>query len=242
MMPEPTVTERVNVIRRRIAEACHRCGRDPGEITLLGASKSQPLERMQEAWSAGVRVFGENRVQEALAKMPNLPGEIDWHLIGPLQTNKVKKVVPRFSTVHSIDRIKLARALDKEARKSDRRIDGLLEVNLGAEESKHGFLPDELPGVVEELTSLQAVRWIGLMAIPPFESELEAMRPWFQRLRQLRDELCPVLGWEGGPGCLSMGMSLDFEVAIEEGATHVRIGTELFGPREARPRGSADLG
>lgn len=235
MTTEPTVAERVSGIRRRIAEACDRCSRDPGKITLLGASKSQPLERLQEAWSAGVTVFGENRVQEAMAKMASLPGEIDWHLIGPLQTNKVKKVVPRFSTVHSIDRIKLAIALDKEAQQVDRVIEGFLEVNLGAEETKHGFLPDDLPHAAEQLASLAAVRLIGLMAIPPVESEPEAIRAWFRQLRELRDDLSPTLGWQDSPGGLSMGMSQDFEIAIEEGATHVRIGTALFGPREARP-------
>jgi pyridoxal phosphate enzyme (YggS family) len=234
MTSEPTVTERVEQIRRRIAEACSRSGRNPGEITLLGASKSQPVERMRQAWSAGVTVFGENRVQEALGKMPALPREIDWHLIGPLQTNKVKKVVPRFSTVHSVDRIKLANVLETEARKVDRVIDGFLEVNLGGEETKHGFLPDELPAAAEQLTSLQSIRWIGLMGIPPFESDPGAMRAWFRRLRQLRDDLRPVLGWQGAAGCLSMGMSQDFEIAIEEGATHVRIGTDLFGPRMDR--------
>ena len=153
MTTEPTVTERVDGIRQRIAEACDRCGRDPGQVVLLGASKSQPLGRMLEAWSAGVTVFGENRVQEAMAKMPCLPEEVDWHLIGPLQTNKVKKVVPHFSTVHSIDRIKLARALDQEAQRIDRIVDGFLEVNLGAEETKHGFLPDDLPQAAELLAS-----------------------------------------------------------------------------------------
>jgi len=235
MNTEPTVAERVTDIRRRIVEACDRCSRDPEEITLLGASKSQPLERLQEAWSAGVTVFGENRVQEALAKMASLPGEIEWHLIGPLQTNKVKKVVPRFSTVHAIDRIKLAHALDKEARRSERTIDGFLEVNLGGEETKHGFQPDDVVNVAEQLTALQSVRLVGLMAIPPVESEETAIRGWFRQLRSLRDALRPKLGWQESEGYLSMGMSQDFEVAIEEGATHVRIGTALFGPREMRP-------
>lgn len=235
MTTAPAVADRVRGIRQRIAAACERCGRDPAEVTLLGASKSQPLERMQEAWSAGVTVFGENRVQEALAKMPDLPAAIDWHLIGPLQTNKVKKVVPRFSTVHAIDRIKLALALDKEAQRSERTIDGFLEVNLGGEETKHGFQPDDVVNVAEQLTALQSVRLVGLMAIPPVESEEVAIRSWFRQLRSLRDTLRPRLGWQESEGYLSMGMSQDFEVAIEEGATHVRIGTALFGPREMRP-------
>lgn len=234
MTTEPTVTERVGDIRQRIADACDRCGRDPGEVVLLGASKSQSLERMRRAWSAGVTVFGENRVQEAMAKIPELPEEVDWHLIGPLQTNKVKKVVPHFSTVHSIDRIKLANSLDKEAHKVDRIVEGFLEVNLGAEETKHGFLPHDLPQAAELLASLQSVRLVGLMAIPPLESDPEAIRAWFRQLRRFRDDLRPTLGWQGTAGCLSMGMSQDFEIAIEEGATHVRVGTALFGPREAR--------
>jgi len=235
MTTVPTVADRVRGIRQRIAAACDRCGRDPAEVTLLGASKSQPLERMQEAWAAGVEVFGENRVQEALAKMPSLPAGIDWHLIGPLQTNKVKKVVPRFSTVHAIDRIKLAHALDKEAQRSERTIDGFLEVNLGGEETKHGFQPDDVVNAAEQLAALQSVRLVGLMAIPPVESEEAAIRGWFRQLRSLRDALRPRLGWQESDGYLSMGMSQDFEVAIEEGATHVRIGTALFGPREMRP-------
>ena len=234
MTAEPSVTDRVRAIRRRIGEACNRCGRDPSEITLLGASKSQPIARMQEACAAGIVVFGENRVQEALAKMPEMPEMVEWHLIGPLQTNKVNKVVPRFSTIHSIDRIKLAAALEKAAQKTDRVIDGFLEVNLGAEETKHGFLADELQPAAKHLASLQSVRLIGLMAIPPYETDPDSVREWFRQLRRLRDELRPVLGWQGSPGCLSMGMSQDFEIAIEEGATHVRIGTDLFGPREAR--------
>lgn len=234
MTKEPTVGDRVDSIRRRISEACDRCGREPEQVVLLGASKSQPLERMLEAWSAGVTVFGENRVQEAMAKMTDLPEEVDWHLIGPLQTNKVKKVVPHFSTVHSIDRIKLAKALDQEAQRGNRIVEGFLEVNLGAEETKHGFLPEDLPLAAEVLASLGAVRLIGLMAIPPQETEPEAIRRWFRLLRRLRDDLRPTLGWQGSPGCLSMGMSQDFEIAVEEGATHVRVGTALFGPREAR--------
>ena len=235
MTTVPAVADRVRGIRQRIAETCDRCGRDPAEVTLLGASKSQPLERMQEAWAAGVKVFGENRVQEALAKMPSLPAGIDWHLIGPLQTNKVKKVVPRFSTVHAIDRIKLAHALDKEAQRSERTIDGFLEVNLGGEETKHGFQPDDVVNAAEQLAALQSVHLVGLMAIPPVESEEAAIRGWFRQLRSLRDALRPRLGWQESDGYLSMGMSQDFEVAIEEGATHVRIGTALFGPREMRP-------
>lgn len=220
-------------IRRRIAVACRKSGRRPEEITILGASKSQPVERLSWAWQAGLRVFGENRVQEAIAKIALLPAEARWHLIGPLQSNKVKKAVPCFEAVHSIDRLKIARALDREAAASGRSMLGFLEVNLAAEATKHGFAPADLPRQIEPLRDLQALRIIGLMALPPFEKDPEDSRPWFRRLRQLRDELCSHPGWSDCAGYLSMGMSLDYHVAIEEGATHVRIGTALFGPRDS---------
>jgi pyridoxal phosphate enzyme (YggS family) len=153
-------------------------------------------------------------------------------LIGPLQTNKAKKIVPAFAAVHSIDRLKIARVLDKEAAKLEQTLTGFLEINLAAEESKHGFLPAALPGQLEELAGLEHLRIVGLMAIPPFEADPQASRAWFRQLRDLRDQICSLEGWSDCPGMLSMGMSHDYDVAIEEGATHVRIGTSLFGPRE----------
>ncbi len=222
---------RVAAIRRRIGEACERCGRDPGEVTLVGASKSQPPERLEAAWQAGVRVFGENRVQEALAKIPALPAAAEWHLIGPLQSNKVRKAVAAFQAVQSVDRPKIARALDREAERQGRALLGLLEVNLGAEPTKHGFPPERLATAARPLAELEALRLVGLMAIPPWEEQPEAARRWLRRLRELRDELFSRPEWSGRPGLLSMGMSDDFELAIEEGATHVRVGTALFGPR-----------
>ena len=201
---------------------------------MLGASKSQPLERIQAAIAAGLRVFGENRVQEALGKIPQLPEDLEWHLIGPLQSNKARKIVPRIQAIHSIDRVKIARVVDREAAASGRRIRGYLEINIGNEETKHGFRADGLVEAVRPLAELEALEVVGLMAIPPYETETESQRRWFRRLRELRDELCSRPEWSSCPGELSMGTSHDFEVAVEEGATVVRLGTVLFGPRPPR--------
>ena len=225
------VGDRYRAVRARLEAACRAAGRDPGEVVLVGASKRQSLERMRAAFAAGLRVFGENRVQEAEAKRPEMPAECDWHLLGPLQSNKVNKAVRLFSTVHSVDRPKIARALDRAAGLQGVTLEGFLEINVGAEPSKHGFAPDELAGAAEELTALDHLRIVGLMAIPPFERDPARARDWFDRLRELRDELAERPGWSGFPGRLSMGMSHDFEIAVAAGATHVRVGTDLFGAR-----------
>jgi pyridoxal phosphate enzyme (YggS family) len=236
---EPGVPERLAGIRARIADACARAGRDPAEVTLLGVSKTQPAEAVAEAFRAGLAVFGENRVQEALAKNGELPPDvaagIAWHLIGPLQTNKVRAALDLFRTIHSIDRPKVAEAVDREAGARGLRIDGFLEVNLGGEESKHGFAPELLVEAARPFADFQNLRIVGLMAIPPQEDDPEDARRWFRRLRELRDGLASRPEWRGFPGWLSMGMSDDFETAVEEGATHVRVGTALFGPRRPRP-------
>ncbi|HEV2851436.1 MAG TPA: YggS family pyridoxal phosphate-dependent enzyme [Thermoanaerobaculia bacterium] len=223
--------ERLSRINARVEEACRRAGRPAGGVILVGASKTQPAAVLAEAWQAGLRVFGENRVQEALAKSPGLPAEIEWHLIGPLQTNKVRAALDLFRTIHSIDRVRIAEALDREAGARGLTVTGFLEINLGGEESKHGFPPESLAEVVRPLLDLRHLRIAGLMAIPPQGDSPEDSRPWFRRLRELRDELAGRPEWTGFPGWLSMGMSDDFEVAVEEGATHVRVGTALFGPR-----------
>lgn len=231
---------RLAEVRDRIAAACARVRRLPDEVTLVGVSKTHPAPLVEAAWRAGVRVFGENRVQEALAKsaelgdLPPPPEGPEWHLIGPLQSNKVRAALDLFRTIHSIDRPKIAEAVDREAAARGLRVDGFLEINIGDEASKHGFPPDGLAEAVRPLARLTSLRIVGLMAVPPFGDDREASRRWFIRLRELRDELAARPEWAGFPGLLSMGMSHDYEIAIEEGATHVRVGTALFGVREAR--------
>jgi pyridoxal phosphate enzyme (YggS family) len=226
--------QRFAQIQARIEEACQRAARPAGSVVLVGASKTQPAAALDEAWRAGLRVFGENRVQEALAKSPGLPPEIEWHLIGPLQSNKVRAALGLFRVIHSIDRPEIAEAVDREAGARGLSVTGFLEVNLGGEESKHGFAPEGLAEAALAFSRLQHLRIAGLMAIPPPGDSPEDSRPWFRKLRELRDGLAARPEWQGFPGWLSMGMSDDFEVAIEEGATHVRVGTALFGPRGAR--------
>jgi hypothetical protein len=234
---EEEVAARLDALRQRIAAAAARSGRDPAAVTLVGAAKGQPPERLRAARRAGLVAFGENRVQEAEAHRRSLaePGAaepaVEWHLIGPLQSNKAKPAAALFSTVHSLDRLKIARALDRAAGELGRVLDGFLEVNLAGEGTKTGFPARDLASGVAPIAELRNLRVVGLMAIPPFPEDPEESRPWFQRLRELSEELAEHPEWRGWPGKLSMGMSADFEVAVEEGATHVRVGTALFGER-----------
>lgn len=228
---EREVAERLAAVRERIAAAARRAGRDPSEVVLVGASKRQPPERLRAAWAAGLRVFGENRVQEAEEHREVLPAETEWHLIGPLQSNKAKRAVELFSTVHSVDRVKIAEKLNREAAEQGLVLPCFLEVNLGGEASKSGFRVEGFAERVAPVAGLANLRVVGLMAIPPIAEDPEASRPWFRKLRGLRDELGTLGEWASWPGWLSMGMSADYEVAVEEGATHVRVGTSLFGAR-----------
>jgi hypothetical protein len=235
---------RLAAIRDRIAAACGRAGRDPAAVALLGVSKTQPAAAVEAAWRAGLRTFGENRVQEALAKsrelahLPPPPDGPEWHLIGPLQSNKVRPALELFRTIHSIDRPGIAEALDREAAARGLRLTGFLEVNVGGEASKHGFAEAGLAEAVRSLAGLRHLRIAGLMAVPPQGDDPEDSRRWFVRLRELRDRLASrpewAAAWSGSGGWLSMGMSHDFEIAVEEGATHVRVGTALFGARSLR--------
>jgi len=222
-------------IERRIRFACDRCGRSRASVRLVGASKQQPLAALSAAYACGLRCFGENRVQEAVVKAPALPSDIEWHLLGPLQSNKVRKAVALFRVVHSIDRVSIAVELDREAARQGRKIAGFIEVNLAAEESKHGFPAAALAANVAPLAALEHLEIRGLMAIPPPSAAAEDSRPHFRRLAGLRDELLGLPEWRSREfaGELSMGMSDDFEVAIAEGATQVRIGSALFGARPA---------
>lgn len=216
-------------VRDRVAEAAQAAGRDPSEVTLVAVSKAQPLERLQAAVDAGHRVFGENYVQEFLGKLPDfeLP-DMEWHYIGRLQTNKVRQIVGQVHRIHSVDRVKLAREIDKRSGKAGITSDILVQVNVGEEASKGGISPDNAEGEFQAILELDHLRVHGLMCIPPF-LEPEEVRPYFVELRELRDRLEPALGIRLPE--LSMGMSGDYDVAIEEGATLVRVGSAIFGAR-----------
>jgi pyridoxal phosphate enzyme (YggS family) len=227
----PAVAANLAAVERRIAAACTRSGRFRDEVTLVAVSKGQSAEAVAAACAAGHSRFGENRVQEGVAKAQQLPATLEWHLLGPLQSNKVRPALGPFRVLHAMDRPEILRAVEREAERRDRAVDVFLEVNVAGEGSKHGFAATDL-ALLED--SIRAARWarvVGLMAIPPFAEAAESARPWFRGLRQLRDRLREAVGTERFPGWLSMGMSGDFEVAIEEGATHVRVGTAIFGER-----------
>lgn len=225
---------RIGAIETRVRQACQRAGRDRSEVTLIAVSKRQQVAKIAAAASAGLTVFGESQVQEAVVKSAELPVGIDWQLIGHLQSNKSTAAVRLFSTIHSLDRPKIIARVDRDAAKLDRTVTGFIQVNLGDEDSKHGF-PEQ--GFVERIAPwarLAHLRIIGLMAIPPNEDDPERARHWFRSLRTLRDDVKEHPAWRDRPfGALSMGMSQDFEIAVEEGATHIRVGTALFGPRQA---------
>ena len=217
-------------VLERIEKACSRAGRDPKEVRLLGASKTVPAKKIRRFYECGLRTFGENRAQEFLKKYEELSDlAIDWHFIGRLQTNKVKYLIGKVSLIHSLDREPLADEIDKRAGKAGVIQEVLIEVNVGGEETKGGVEPESLKALFEYALSKDNVRVLGLMAIPPYLEDPEKVRPFFARLRELRDELEREFGAELPH--LSMGMSHDFEVAIEEGATIVRVGTLLFGER-----------
>jgi pyridoxal phosphate enzyme (YggS family) len=228
--------ERLEAINQRIAAACQRAGRDFFEVTLVAVSKTVEPERIHQAILAGVRILGENRVQEASAKISELEKvvaehDIVWHLIGHLQSNKARRAVELFSAIQSVDSFKLAVRLSQLAGEAGKRLPVFLEINLGSEDSKAGITPDEVLPLCEQVSKLPRLELKGLMAVPPLLDDPEAVRPFFRRLRQLRDEArrAGIVGEQFKE--LSMGMSNDFEVAIEEGATLVRIGTALFGSR-----------
>ena len=213
-------------ISSRIAEAATRSGRDASEIKLVAVSKTQPPGKLREAINAGIRIFGENKVQEAEWKIEEIGRDAaEWHLIGHLQSNKVRKAVQLFDVIHSVDSIDIARRLERICGEEGReKLSILIQVDLAGEATKSGMPEPDLPELVGYLRGCEHLSLDGLMALPPFFDDPEATRPFFGRLRKLRDELIPA-------GHLSMGMSHDFEVAIEEGATIVRVGTALFGER-----------
>lgn len=221
--------ERIQTIQKRIAEAALRVRRNPEEITLLAVTKTFPAETVQEAYRLGLRDFGENRVQEALEKMPRLPPDSRWHFIGRLQTNKINKVLGRFALIHSVDSLRLAEALSNRAGGEGQAV--LLEVNTSDEESKAGVAPREALEMAEKISRLPGLDLKGLMTVGPLTDDPQKQRDAFKRLKGLFDEIVGK-SWRGPAfGVLSMGMSGDFETAIEEGSTLVRVGTAIFGER-----------
>jgi hypothetical protein len=228
---------RLSTIRGRIQMACDRAGRAVESVELIGVSKNHPAESVTEAVRLGLTLFGENRIQEAKAKIPLSPGSARWHFIGHLQTNKAKDAMALFQMVQGVDSLDVAHELQKQAVKQVRRMPILLEVNVAGESSKFGWHPDAVLEALPALNALDRLELRGLMTIAPYSTDPERARPFFRNLRELRDRCAERLG--APLPVLSMGMSGDLEVAIEEGSTMVRIGTDLFG---SRPRPLPEAG
>ena len=225
------VAENYRYVLKKVEEACARSGRDPKDVTLIAVSKTKPIEMIEEAMEAGARVFGENKVQELCDKYEQLPKDLHWHLIGHLQRNKVKYIVDKAELIHSVDSLKLAEEISKEALKKNVEVNILIEVNVAEEESKFGVSVEETLALVEEIAKLPGIHIQGLMTIAPYTTDPEENRPVFRTLKKLAvdikkkniDNVCMVV--------LSMGMTGDYQVAVEEGATLVRVGTGIFGER-----------
>jgi pyridoxal phosphate enzyme (YggS family) len=230
-----SIAENIARVRERIAAAARRAGRNPDDITLMGVSKTFPPESICEAYAAGLRVFGENRVQEFAGKVDSLRDlrDAEWHLIGHLQTNKAAKASELFDAVDSVDSVRMAEKLNTSAASAGKTLSILIEINVGGETAKSGVAPDsdELERILQGAPQWGNLKILGLMTVPPYAENPEGSRAYFRRLRLIRDGIAarglPKIGME----VLSMGMSHDFEVAIEEGATCVRVGTAIFGQR-----------
>jgi PLP dependent protein len=230
-----SIPESIAAIREKIAKAARRAGRRPEDVALMAVSKTHPPERIREAYAAGLCLFGENRVQEFAGKATALAdlGGVAWHMIGHLQTNKAAKAAELFGAVDSVDSVKLAEKLDAAARSVSKKLAVLIEINVGGEAAKSGVAPDspELEKLLLAAPRFETLEFRGLMTVPPFTDDPEGARPYFRRLRELRDSVAarrlPAINMQ----VLSMGMSHDFEVAIEEGSTCVRVGTAIFGER-----------
>ena len=226
------IEENLKTVEENILEACKKAGRDRQEVTLIAVSKTKPVSDIEEAIRCGQTVFGENKPQELRDKMPVLPADLHWHMIGHLQANKVKYLVGNVDLIHSVDNDKLAEEIEKQAEKHDVVMDVLCEVNMAAEDTKFGLTPEDTPAFVERISKLPHLRIRGLMTIAPYTEDPESNRVYFRGLRDLKDKINAA----GIPGVqmdvLSMGMTGDYRVAIEEGATFVRVGTGIFGERD----------
>lgn len=225
------IKENLEIVRNNIKEACARSGRDISDVKLIAVSKTKPVEALKEAYEAGCRDFGENKVQEIMDKYDKLPNDIRWHMIGHLQTNKIKYIVDKVYMIHSVDSLKLATAISKEAIKKDVVVKILLEVNVANEASKFGTTNDEAISLYEAVSELPNIEICGLMTIAPYTVDAETNRQYFVSLRQLLIDVGAKKTDNNSRLELSMGMTGDYEVAIEEGATYVRVGTGIFGER-----------
>ena len=228
------IREKLNAVEQAVEASCAKAGRERGDVTLIAVSKTRPLSDLREAYEAGVRDFGENKVQELMDKIPEMPSDIRWHMIGHLQRNKVKYIVGKVAMIHSVDSLRLAEEISKEAVRKNTEVDILIEINVSGEESKYGVPVAETPGLVEQIALLPAIHIKGLMTIAPFTEDPEENRIFFRKLKQLsvdmgRKNIDNVT--MGFLSVLSMGMTGDYAVAIEEGATCVRVGTGIFGER-----------
>lgn len=226
------IKENLELVEKHIQEACAAAGRSREELTLIAVSKTNPAARIYEAYEAGIRDFGENRVKELFSKREQLPADIRWHLIGHLQTNKVKSVLGKTVLIHGIDSLKLLDSIDFESRKQGIVSEGLLEVNVAGEESKFGFLPEELFPLLDRLRQYRNLKICGLMTVAPNVQNPEENRAVFRRLRELSIDIKSKKVDNVSMNVLSMGMTGDYRVAIQEGATLIRVGTGIFGARE----------
>jgi pyridoxal phosphate enzyme (YggS family) len=232
----PDVAARLAAVQGQLAAAARRAGRDPASVTLVAVSKTFPPERIRPALAAGVTDLGENRVQEAEAKVPLLPDDVRWHLVGHLQSNKINRALELFDLIHSVDRAELGRAVAERAHRRGRPARVLLQVNLAQKESQFGFAADEVPAAARDLAGVPGLSLEGLMCIAPEVDDPEAVRPAFRLLAGLFGDLAGGLRRAGHPWRhLSMGMSHDFPVAVEEGATLIRVGRAIFGERPEAP-------
>lgn len=233
MDSEGFIQENLLRVQKNIEKACEISGRDVSEVTMIAVSKTKPVELLREAYDAGARDFGENKVQELLDKIPQMPADVRWHMIGHLQRNKVKYIVDKVYMIHSVDSVRLAEEISKEAVKRNITVNILVEVNVAQEESKFGAAPGEVESLVSEIAKLPGICVRGLMTIAPFVEEAEENRVYFQKLTQLSVD---IMGKNTDNRCmgsvLSMGMTGDYMVAVEEGATCVRVGTGIFGERD----------
>lgn len=225
------IKENLKIVRQNINDACQKCNRSIEAVTLIAVSKTKPVSMLKECYEAGVRDFGENKVQEIMAKYDQMPKDVRWHMIGHLQRNKVKYIIDKVCLIHSVDSIRLAKEISKQAIKASKVMDILLEVNIADEESKFGASKTELLDLVREVCNLPGVRIKGLMTVAPYVDNSEENRQYFVKMRQLCVDINAQNIDNENMNMLSMGMSGDYQVAIEEGATYVRVGTSIFGER-----------